>query len=396
MKTQSTTSTTTTAESATAAQWRSIQVRYYAEDKDNLVLDAVRPLFRRFAGEIGSPYLTRHWRRGPHLRLNFMATEEDWQNTVLPGARHELAEYLRASPSTTVLDQQAHAAAHSRMAQAEDERGPLFPWHPDNTLQHEPYENRLHILGSRRLAELLDSAYAASCEQLFAMLERVRGGHDSRSGIALDLMVAFAHVSVPPITKGFSSYRAHAEGFLSRCQDPSAVRNALDAEYRSRRPALERRVSAVLETLDGDGQVPFVRWWAQHTAEVKAAAEPLLEAGQISLDHHLPQTPQVPIGLSPTDGQNSYLDLLLVNPTYQQEVLATVWHRSHRLAINVLYTQLNRLGIVPRQRLLLCHLVANTVEDLFGVSAEERGRAYVAAHPAPFDRGTGEGPCDRA
>ncbi|MFF2043586.1 thiopeptide maturation pyridine synthase [Kitasatospora sp. NPDC058170] len=385
------TSTTAT----TAARWRSIQVRYYAEDKDDLVLDAVRPLFRRFAGEIGRPYLTRHWRRGPHLRLDFTATEEDWQGTVLPGAQLGLAEYLLGSPSTAVLDQRAHFAAHQRMARAQDEQGPLFPWHPDNSLQTEPHDDRSHVLGSRQLADLLDDAYAASCEQLFTMLERVRGGHDSRRGIALDLMFAFARVSgqvsgqararagAPPAGRGFGSYRAHTERFLTHCRNPSAVRAALDVEYRARRPALERRLTAVLETLDGDGQVPFVRWWARHTAEVEAAAEPLLESGRISLDRGGAPPAEPPQGQPPAGGPAAAVDLLLLDPAHPQEVLAGVRHQSHRIAANVLCSHLDRLGIGPRQRFVLCHLAASTAEDLFGIPAPVRGRACAAPHPAP-------------
>ncbi|MFG3055914.1 thiopeptide maturation pyridine synthase [Kitasatospora sp. NPDC048239] len=377
----------TSSTATTAARWRSIQVRYYAEDKDDLILDAVRPLFRRFAGEIGRPYLTRHWRRGPHLRLNFTATEEDWQGTVLPGAQLGLAEYLLGSPSTTVLDQRAHFAAHRRMAQAQDEQGPLFPWHPDNSLQHEPYEDRLHVLGSRQLADLLDDAYAASCEQLFSALERVRGGHDSRRGIALDLMFAFARVSAPAITDGSGSYRAHVERFLTHCRNPSAVRAALEVEYRARRPALERRLTAVLDTLDGDGQVPFVRWWTRHTAEVRAAAEPLLESGLISLDRGGAPPVEPPEGLtegpSSADGSGAAVDLLLLDPACPQEVLAGVRHQSHRLAVNVLCSHLDRLGIGPRQRFVLCHLAANTVEDLFGAPAPKRAPACAGPHPVP-------------
>jgi hypothetical protein len=53
-------------------EWRSLRVRYYADNdnKDALILDAVRPLFREFAGKIEQPYFARHWRQGPHLWLN--------------------------------------------------------------------------------------------------------------------------------------------------------------------------------------------------------------------------------------------------------------------------------------------------------------------------------------
>jgi hypothetical protein len=42
-------------------EWRSLRVRYYADNKDALILDAVRPLFREFAGKIEQRYFVRHW-----------------------------------------------------------------------------------------------------------------------------------------------------------------------------------------------------------------------------------------------------------------------------------------------------------------------------------------------
>src|SRR6202022_1948508 len=102
-------------------EWRSLRVRYYADNKDALILDAVRPLFREFAGKIEQPYFVRHWRQGPHLRLKFRCSSTEWNNTVLPAATGSLTEFLRRHPSTAVLDEVAELRRHQRMADQEGE-----------------------------------------------------------------------------------------------------------------------------------------------------------------------------------------------------------------------------------------------------------------------------------
>lgn len=355
-------------------EWRSLRVRYYADNKDDLILDAVRPLFREFAGKIEQPYFVRHWRQGPHLRLNFRCSSTEWNNTVLPAATGSLTDFLRRHPSTAVLDEVAELRRHQRMADQEGEIGALRPWYPDNSIQCEPYEDRRHILGSQELTDLLDASYAESSELAFAMLDHVRNGPANVLLVALDLMFAFAHTSVPPIPRGFMSYRSHAEGFLARCEDPAAVRSGFDAKYRQQRVVLANRLTAVLETLDGAGEVPFVKEWTEIMQRQKALAEPLFTTGKISLNNYRPA------------GSAGYKfselhELLHSTEAYRQETGSSIWFQCHRIAINQLYSHLSRLGIVPMQRFLFCHLVANTVEDVFGVSALERAREYVAGHP---------------
>ncbi|MFE3880652.1 thiopeptide maturation pyridine synthase [Kitasatospora sp. NPDC059146] len=360
----------------TDTHWRSLQIRYYQDDKDALLLDAVRPLFAELADVIEQPYFQRHWRRGPHVRLNFRTTDSAWRGTVQPAAEQRLAAFLRRSPSTAVLDEARETVGHARRAALLDERGPLSPWYPDNTLQSEPYEDRRHVLGSPRLAELLDEGHAASSRLALPVLEHVRRTGHSRLRPALWLMFAFAHTSLPPVSRGFMSFASHAEGFFAQCAEPDDVRAAFEARFQQLRGELGDDLAAVLDTLDGTGRLPFVTEFAGYVRDRKAAALPLLEGGLIDLDH----AARTPLLAEPRLGE--LLGLLLGNASYRSEVMSTTWFRGHRLAINQLYTHLDRLGLSMTQRFLLCYLTARTVEDTFGVSALERARAYAELHPA--------------
>jgi hypothetical protein len=62
---------------------------------------------------------------------------------------------------------------------------------------------------------------------------------------------------------------------------------------------------------------------------------------------------------------------MTVNDTWHTKVYESAWNQSHRLVLNFQYQLLSRLGIVPAQRYLLCHLAARTLQDVCGVSAVE-------------------------
>ncbi|GGM10365.1 thiopeptide maturation pyridine synthase [Micromonospora yangpuensis] len=352
--------------------WYSIQVRYHAQEKDDLILDGVRPLLTALADVVDQPHVIRHWRRGPHLRINLRTTPQLWAATVRPTARRSLSGYLRDHPSTAALREADHLAAHRRLAVREADPGPLTPWYPDNTVQFEPYEDRRHVLGSPQLASLLAGAYARSTALTFDTLAAIRSGAVDRIGHALDLLFAFGHLSVPPISRGYLSFRSHVESFLAYTADPDAVRATFDERYRRHRPALRDRLDATLATVRGGRPDPLVETWLGIVRDQKARAEPLFTSGEIDLDHLDQQGMELrhPI---------AFHDILSETPAHRSEVLSQVWFRCHRLAINQLYSHLGRLGIVPTQRYLLCHLVARTVEEEYDISPAALARQFVDA-----------------
>src|SRR5215831_11421804 len=95
-------------------QWRTVCVHYYdAAAIDDLILDGVRPLFAELlpAG-VEAMHFLRHWRRGPNLRLNFRATEEQMNDAVLPALNRVVGGFLREHPSGVSLDVAALLPEH--------------------------------------------------------------------------------------------------------------------------------------------------------------------------------------------------------------------------------------------------------------------------------------------
>ena len=69
----------------------------------------------------------------------------------------------------------------------------------------------------------------------------------------------------------------------------------------------------------------------------------------------------------------------MTNRQFHDRVLPSAPFRHYRLLLNLLYLQLTKLGMKPAERYLLGHLIANTVEDSYGVDAATQFRTHSAA-----------------
>jgi len=360
----------------TETSWRSAHIYYYQPNKDGLLLDAIRPLLHQLRPVVDSAYVVRHWRQGPHLRLHIRTNTHTWTTIVQPQLEQIIGAYLHAHPSTAALDERTELPTHLLLAQRERETGPLSPWFPDNSIHYQPYDPRLHVLGNQQLADLLTDYFAESTELLFDMLDHVRRRGDTKELLSLSLMLATSHTLAPPITSSFVSYRSHAEGFLFQSIDPAATRAAFDQHYHSQRQALTDRVQAVITTLDNRHEkalVPFVRPWATLITTYADRAKPLIQAGQVYPPTHAPP---------PTDSPRaSFHQMMFANHAYRERVFNDPHFHRYRLGLNCTYLQINRLGLAPAQRMRTCHIAANAVEDVYGISAIDIIETFVDKHP---------------
>jgi hypothetical protein len=361
-------------------RWHSIHVHYYHADLDGLVLDAVRPLFAAVAGEVTGAYFVRHWRQGPHLRLNLRADPRRFDSRVRPTAERMLRDYLIRRPSRAAPDPHRLLPLHRRLAAMERETGPLLPWRPDNSVHVARYDPRVAVLGSEVAAELQADFLTASTGSAFEMIDHIRAG-GQRPRIAFDLLIAIGHALGGGIAQGAVSYRSHAESFLATepteptgpdgadqpGADPDRRRAAWDQHYRQHAPSLVDRVRRVVAAVDGTGPpVPFVREWVDLLSGYRDRARPLLANGALP----------APAGPEPDPPsrlwRSEFHRALATNDDYQRRVRHSLGFRLWRLVLNYTYLQLTRVGLTPSQRFLVCHLAAGAVEDAYGVSALRR------------------------
>ncbi|SCL44845.1 Lantibiotic biosynthesis dehydratase C-term [Micromonospora citrea] len=346
-------------------RWHCFQIYYHAEDKDRLILEAIRPMARRLGGQVDSLYYLRHWLRGPHVRLYVRCSPALLGTLVRPTVEELTARFLAERPSTARLDPQEHLPMHRRLAELESVSGDLLPWHRDNSLhlttEAEPAP------AEATSARLLADFYSDSTELAFTMTEDIASG-GQRLAIAFDLMIATAHsLSGVGLARGGLSFRSHAEAFLHGFPEGQGLREAWDRHYRRSAATLVGRVRAVAADLDGTtSAVPYVRDWLDVLRPYRDRASQLISSGLL--------TEQAP----PVGADVDIVDLTQVSPfhqelfatsAWQEQTEATEWFLSYKLVLNYTYLHLTRLGVNPVERFLLCHLAACAVEQAHGMSA---------------------------
>lgn len=356
--------------------WQTVCVHYHDErGHDDLILDAVRPLFTELSGAVDGAYFVRHWRRGPHLRLNFLATTESMWRAVLPAIDTTVLGYLRARPSLSTTDPTALVETHRELALAERDDGPLWPWRQDNSVHEEPYDSRATVLGSAEAAELIADFHVAANESAFATLAAMRAGA-GRLWSAFDLMVATAHAcAAGGVSRGYVSFRAHAEVFLAGTDKPEELLAAWEGIYRQAAPALRERLGRATAAAEGAPPTDPVRLWLGALTAQRARGFALVDAGLVRMD-------QAPAGQTAPPEVSPFLRELITNDDFHERFMPSSVFRHYRLLLNLLYLQLTRIGVRPVERYLLAHLVSNTVEEAFGVDSVSVLRANSAGTTA--------------
>ncbi len=350
-----------------ASRWHGIYLYYYDEDKDDLLLDCVRPLFGALEATSQKRFFVRHWLRGPHVRLFVFTPSDRFFESVKPKVEEQIGWYLTEHPSATEIDGEQRLAAYQKLAEQEQETGALLPLRPNNSIMYEDYSRRLHVLGSVEAAGLLEAFYVETTKLTFEMLEHIRS-NDDRLELSFDLMIAVAHVLGSGIARGFLSYRSHSEAFILNSSNPAALRTSCRERYETLSEALVQRLERVLKTFDAkEGDVPFVHEWVEISDRFWRQAQPLVASEKISFDT---ETGRGGRRWNPEMLEHSaFHQSIQNNDAYVAAMQKDLWFRCYRLVLNYLYLHLNRLGIKPLERYLLCYLLANAVEELFGVSA---------------------------
>lgn len=348
-------------------RWHCFQIYYHAEDKDRLILEAIRPVARRLGDQVDSVYYLRHWLRGPHVRLYVRCAPGLLTTLVRPAVEELVGRFLVERPSTARLDPLQHLPMHRRLAELESVSGDLLPWYPDNSLhlttEADPAPSEATSAG------LLADFYSDTTELAFRMTEDIASG-GRRLAIVFDLMIATAHsLSGVGLARGGLSFRSHAEAFLHGFPEGQGLREAWDGHYRRGAATLVGRVRAVVADLEGaTSAVPYVRDWLDVLRPYRDRAARLVSSGLL--------TEQAP----PVGADVDIVDLTRVSPfhrelfatsAWQEQTEATEWFLSYKLVLNYTYLHLTRLGVSPVERFLLCHLAACAVEQAHGMSAVE-------------------------
>ncbi|MFC5666097.1 thiopeptide maturation pyridine synthase [Kitasatospora misakiensis] len=361
--------TETVTETATETLWRTVNVFHHDGDRTDLLLDAVRPFIAEVAPAARRVYYQPHWRRGPHVRIPIEASPEVFEEVVAPAVAGVLEPYLRARPSTVLLDERASYAEHVRLAEQECERGPLTPWAPNNTVETETYDRRQYVLGGPAAADLLADYYVDTTGLVFDILDWIRDG-GSKMALGVDLFIAAAHRFLPPVTYGYMSYRGHADAFLAK--SPDGLRTRFDQVYEANAETFRRRLVEITGAADYHDVVPFSDL-LDTLLRYRNQADGLIGTGELALDTDPNGDPEAwGSTWSAWSDRSAFHQVLGGHRAAADQLGGWSTFKRYRVVLNWMYLNMYRLGIGELERNLICHVVSRAVEDVHGVTAMDR------------------------
>jgi len=351
-----------------AATWHSAHIHHHDKNGiDELILGVVQPVLAQLPADVKRCYFLRHWRRGPHVRVQVECSDHDWRELVYPLIERSALAYLREHPSSGHPNPAGEQRMHRQLAELEKEWGTLVPWHPDNSVRDEPYDRRLHVLGTDEAAELLARFHSDSTPLALGLLGE---GYSQRLDRAVTLMFATAEAAGPPTGWGFLSYRSHAESYLAQMAEPARARDRLEAVYQANRGGLASRMTAAVQA--ARSQRECERWLADWLGVVRRYVQLVGElhaAGRLPLPDLIPA--DAAINETPNGRLSKFHWALLGNEPVRRELNDAAWFTIYRVILNYQYLLLTRVGIPAAQRYLLCYMAARTVENAYGITLDE-------------------------
>jgi hypothetical protein len=356
-----------------ASSWYSMRIYYYDTNKDDLLLDCIRPLLTQLQErkQVTRAYFMRHWEGGSHLRLNMFTDERVFQQEIVSHVKSVVEGYLSTHPSTATFTEQEALQQYERRANMVLETLTYTPPVPNNSVIVTPYEILAEKVGSQGAAALLEDYYVETNELAFKIIEQTRNNMSARVNASFDQLVArAATASFLPIKQAYMSYRSHTEAYIvcePQVEDPDKRRQRLMGLYQVRKTVIERRTRRLLAQIcDAPEQLPG--WLSEVIAIHRRYDELALQGinnGVVTLKS---------------------LDEKLLGPTKENRLIGSSFHNAaannqavriynaqpgllaNRAVLNFLYLHLIRTGMLNEYRYILDYYIAEVIEEIFNIS----------------------------
>lgn len=363
--------------------WKAVHIYYYQDEKEGLLLDAVRPVVQKLRDryQVKHLYLKRHWKFGPHIALLVDVSESEFEALIFPYIEKEITAYLHKHPSAQEIDPIAYLKQSETLGAWELEPGPYHPLQPDNSICVRPVASRADVVNGVEVAELIEKFMIDSVDVLFSVLEASRGNLSQRYAILIQMMAVIGQMYPDDgIVRGHLSYRSHVEGFLHSFDQEGKVRQVFMENERGMRETVDWLVQDVIDHTAEDGTYegpsPLLQSWSDLLYKLYQDAFPLAQEGKIHSDtsHYKELADQ--IGEQARErwsltGDQSEFHQHLQSEEEGLRVLNSPEFATYRMLVNNFYSLLPLFGISPNVKHLLCFLVANSVERIKNVTWQE-------------------------
>ncbi|MFD0112336.1 hypothetical protein ACFVZL_14370 [Streptomyces sp. NPDC058320] len=341
--------------------------------------------------ERGTPavQLRRGWLHGPHVDVLALAVPggPDWT---------EIADLLDAGPldPPRALTEEAYLEQAREFGRLEAVQPPYLPLHehgavsrvsPADTASREP-----------RLDQFRAVVLGALNKPLLRMIDGIAAEPATATVRLAEAFAALVDTHFLGPAYGVFSPRSHVEAFLAWAAPTKDVRPLFQERLAKDAPRLR---TVVEQRLSGEVSAGAAEWRTAF-AYSSGALESAVAAGTLTLDlldsvtDGVDRSEMGPPGATRVVPQGDQPDSDFHRAVGESGVVAdpSRWFAAFRLLTNLFYEQLPLLTVSPMQRYYMCFAIAETVDDVLGVSWQDRlndrrGRmAGAAADPTGVTR----------
>ena len=329
--------------------WRTIHVFYYASDKDQLLLtiECIMGSLRERVPSL-EYYVRRHWKRGPHIRLNYRVSDSDYQR-VTSRLFDTLKAFVEEHPSVEQLDEKQLEPLHRHLARLERETGPLFPLMKDNSVVVAEYDDRRKHLQGADATEVMARAWISMTPYVVNVIKVSKADYDLRIRIALQMMLVLAQPEKASGYRNTLTFRSHLEGFLRTVNDPDGLIDAFNK--RAERLELLKEpfcgyTPDITSVADDWGVVLhgwfdlFKKYVAERGLQPNAAPLPVADA-------------------------SAFHRALYSNPKFVEYITSPEFE-TVRLVVNFMYLTYIQMGLKPIDKYFLCWTICQMLEPAGG------------------------------
>ena len=371
--------------------WNVVRVAYFDSDTADLLLESVQSIVKEIKRIYSKRvFINAHWKFGPHIDIAIDCTEKTFLDEVFPYAKKCLDEWLKESPSLTVIEPNKYEQLSKRLAISELEPPPYLPLLDNNQVTIAEYEVRkaIDILDFHKTKE---EFLIESCDLLFHLVDLKKNDNELFFQVLIFMMSISANQFMPNgISRGYISFRSHAEYFFENYDKDNALKKKISVLGEKYSSLIDRNLLHVSEgNLDKidlpDSAKEILYKWAivigdSYQSNLKVVENVYSEIVDkeesfFSNDKHFSNLAKsISENLDEDDPlrKKYYTTGKVVDSALQheqgRELFSSKEFITYRTTINYFYLLLPVLGVTPIQKYSLCDIVSNSVERVYKIS----------------------------
>jgi lantibiotic biosynthesis dehydratase-like protein len=361
-----------------------IRIAYYDPERTALLLGPVREAIQSVRSRFGpiDIALQTQWKFGPHIELTFDGGSRAGEIFELVGS--VVDPWLASHPSTKAIDPDAYAALSAKIGMSELDPGPYEPLVADNSVTQAPFQPA-SALG---IPELVESKHLFLSDTLDLTLDLLALKTEDPDAFSLTLiaMMAICGTTYVPhgLSRGFMSFRSHAEYFFAAYDGQGKLRPQFDALETAKAAHVDRIFEALAEDDYSRFPVPaahrnLLERWAQFVRRTAERNERIVADNHDRLlaDATFDNLVQDISATAPIDYQNRARarETSELGRAFDEEegmrIRSSAEFIAYRTTVNFFYLILPTLGVSPLQKFCFCHLLANGAERHFNIDWRE-------------------------